>query len=123
MGATAYRWGGENGRRGAIAKWQAIAEEAGTEHSGFCREIENVKQNPHSKFALQRSCKEQLRDMWDNLVSNRAMTTLMQRVGHAAMYIRWCKSMCIPPFELSERKFVTYCDNARREKAPPFPGV
>ena len=34
-----------------------------------------------------------------------------------AMYIRWCNWKNVPPFELSEEKFVAYGDDRRLEKA------
>jgi len=102
----------------AVAKWQALAEEAGVVHSGLARAVANIKKDPRSKFALERSCCEQITDLFDNTLARKATGTLMGRAGHVSMYIRWCKSMFTPPFPISAMKFTAYADHARREKAP-----
>jgi len=103
---------------GAIAKWQAITEEAGVTRSGLARSIRDIEANPKGKLAFVRSCKEQIRDLMDNTFAQKATRTLLGRAGHVSMCVRWCESKLIPPFELSVNKFLAFGDHARREKAP-----
>ena len=93
---------------GAIAKWGALVEEAGVEHSNLVRKIFKIHKDPSHKLALERNIDQQIRDLFDNELAKKAPRTLMKRAGHVAMYIRWCKGKNVVPFELSEEKFVAY---------------
>ena len=101
-----------------VSQWMAITEEAGVAHSKLARKVAQIEQNPHGSLALERSCHQQKHDLFDNTLFSRAPSTLKNRAGHVAMYIRWCRSKAVPSFELSEDKFLAYADEARRASAP-----
>ena len=102
----------------STAKWQALVEEAGVEHSNLAREISRIHKHPTHTLALDRNIDQQVKDLFDNQFAKKAPRTLMKRAGHVAMCIRWCKGKNVPPFELSEAKFVAHGDDRRLEKAP-----
>ena len=76
---------------GAIAKWLALVEEAGVEHSNLARKIFKIHKNPTHKLALEPNIDQQVRDLFDNQFAKKAPRTVMKRAGHVAMHISWCK--------------------------------
>jgi len=78
---------------GAIAKWQALAEEAGAQHSGLACAIAAIQEDPRSNLSLERSCLEQIKDLLGNTFARREIRTLLGRAGHDSFFIRWRKSM------------------------------
>ena len=97
---------------------ESFGREAGVGHSNLARKISKIHKDPSHKLALERNIDQQVRDLFDNQFAKKAPRTLMKRAGHVTMYIRWCKGKNVPPFELSEQKFVAYGDDRQLEKAP-----
>ena len=107
----------------ALAKWQALAEEAGTEHSGLAKLLVQTNGASGADGRLSAMCMESLTkasklDILSDQLGVKAASTLHQRGGRVAMFIRWCKSVGIDPFPLTTEKVYQYCFQCRIEKAP-----
>ena len=107
---------------GAVAKWQALAEEAGRENSNLAKLLVDLQGSSSAEGILEAKCAEHIKADINEVMSDpcgiTASSTLRQRVGRVAMYIRWCRSMGYAPFPLTPDQVYLYVKACRTEKAP-----
>ena len=107
----------------AVAKWQALAQEAGPEHSDLAKTLVKQEGVSELKGNFETRCfeeiqKEEAKAIFEDQCSIKSTSTLNQRAGRVSMFIQWCTSVGRELFPLTVDLVYAYVKNCHEEKAP-----
>lgn len=106
----------------AVGQWQALAEEAGPEHSELATALVKTRGSVSLESRLNKMClssleREEAQELLNDQCCIKSTGALNQRAGRVSMFIQWCWSMGRNPFPLTADLVYDYVKGCCKEKA------